>query len=82
MEAVLAYDGLRGLAAQMSRIEQGIDDPTVLDFPRRRLAQVSQEFETSVKQVISNRLVGLQKTIERRSVQADRGVLSNFNLVE
>jgi tetratricopeptide (TPR) repeat protein len=81
-KAITAFEGLEDFSAQMSRLENNIDDVSLLDSPKQRLQQLHKESEIEVKKVISERIESLQRLLEERSVQADIGLLKNFRLVD
>ena len=81
-KAIAAFEGIEDLSAQMSRLENNIDDVSLLDSPRQQLQQLHRESEIEVKKVISERIEDLQKLLEKRSVQADIGLLQNFRLID
>jgi tetratricopeptide (TPR) repeat protein len=81
-KAIAAFEGIEDLTAQMSRLENNIADVSLLDSPGQQLQQLHRESEIEVKKVISERIEDLQKLLEKRSVQADIGLLKNFRLVD
>ena len=83
-EEILAYEEMSLLTAQIEQFSKelrGADESSPFEVLLNHLQQVKKQVEDEVKNSVSERILEFQSVLEERAVQADIGLLKNFNLV-
>jgi tetratricopeptide (TPR) repeat protein len=79
-KAIVGYESLNGLTVQLDRVSSSLGGETEVAAIKKRLEPIQSEVENEVKDVLSKRILEIQKDVHERANQADIGLLRNFNL--